>query len=69
MPDQEKSIVPPTSENTPPESTVNSVDPVNDADPKPVEHKPLDPKEEARRRSKADLERKRNRLRGSHGKF
>lgn len=30
---------------------------------------PLDPKEEQRRRSRADLERQRGRLRGKRGKF
>ncbi len=30
---------------------------------------PLDPKEEARRRSRADLERQRSRLRGKSGNF
>ena len=41
--------------------------PANEAEtnPKPTERKVVDPKEEARRRSKEDLERKR---RTSHGK-
>ena len=61
MPEQEKVPVPPENGT--------SDDATPDAEPKAVEHKPIDAKEEARRRSKADLERKRSRLRGSHGKF
>ena len=37
--------------------------------PAPVDVQPLDPKEEARRRSKEDLKRKRSRLKSNHGKF
>jgi hypothetical protein len=49
---------PEPAENTPAESTETT-------EVKPDESQPLDPKEIARQRSKADLERKR---RGAHGK-
>ena len=37
--------------------------------PAPVDVQPLDPKEEARRRSKEDLQRKRSRLHNKRGNF
>ncbi len=46
-------------------------DPSDSADTalKSTEQAPLDPKEIARQRSKADLQRKRHNQRSSHGKF